>query len=130
MSNANEKLVTDFCMGLRGPLDRALEPLADDVDYWNIPMKPVKGREASREFLEPFLGEGHHLLEKMEILNTTSSGNVVMNERLETWTKGSTTIKLPVTGVFVIEGGKIRHWRDYFDLATLTPLVSAMQGKS
>ena len=130
MSSANEKLVTDFCMGLRGRLADAVQPLAEDVDYWNIPMKPVKGREASRAFLEPFLGDGHNLLEKMEILQTTSAGDVVMNERLETWTCGSTTIKLPVSGVFEIKGGKIEKWRDYFDLATLNPLLSAMQGKS
>ncbi len=129
MSQANEKLVTDFCMGLMGPLASALDALAEDVDYVNIPMDPVKGREASRKFLEPFLGEGHHLLRKMDIKHTTSSGNVVMNERLETWSTGDTTIKLPVTGVFEIENGKIRHWRDYFDMGQLIPLVEAMQGK-
>jgi limonene-1,2-epoxide hydrolase len=129
MSAKNEKLVTDFCMGLSGPLAAALAPLAEDVDYWNIPMQPVKGRDAARKVLEPFLGEGSHLLEKMEIRHTASSGNVVMNERLETWAKADVRIQLPVSGVFEIEGGKIRKWRDYFDLATLNPLVEAVAGK-
>lgn len=127
MSTENEKLVTEFCMALRGPLAEAVTRLADDVDYWNIPMEPVKGREASRKFLEPFLGDGNHLLEKMEIKHTTSAGDVVMNERLETWTKGNVRIQLPVTGVFEIAGGKIAKWRDYFDLQTLSPLIEAMK---
>ena len=98
MSAKNEKLVTDFCMGLSGPLAAALAPLAEDVDYWNIPMQPVKGRDAARKVLEP-------------------------------WAKGDVRIQLPVSGVFEIEGGKIRKWRDYFDLATLNPLVEAVAGK-
>ena len=126
-ANNNEKLVTDFCMSLLGPLDEAVQYLAEDVDYWNIPMEPVKGRAASKKFLEPFLGEGHHLLEKMEIKHTTSSGNVVMNERLETWTKGEVTVRLPLMGVFEISGGKISKWRDYFDQHTAGPLVEAMK---
>lgn len=126
MSTENEKLVTEFCMALRGPLAEAVTRLADDVDYWNIPLEPVKGRAAAQKFLGPFLAAGSHLLEKMDIRHTTSSGDVVMNERLETWVKGDVRIHLPVTGVFEIAGGKISKWRDYFDLGTLKPLLDEM----
>ena len=31
---------------------------------------------------------------------------------------GDASVDLPCTGVFVMENGKIKIWRDYFDLAT------------
>ena len=31
---------------------------------------------------------------------------------------GGKTVELPVAGVFELEGGRIKAWRDYFDLAT------------
>jgi len=63
----------------------------------------------------------------MDIKNTTSAGNTVMNERVETWVKGSVRLELPVAGVFEITNGKITHWRDYFDSGQVAPLMEAVQ---
>ena len=122
MSADNEKLVTEFCMGLQTEFAKTFERLAEDVDYLNVPMEPVKGRDASRKFLEPFAP----CLRKMEILHTTSHGHVVMNERLETWEEGDVRVDLPVAGVFEIRNGKIAKWRDYFDLGKIAPLMAAV----
>jgi limonene-1,2-epoxide hydrolase len=122
MSAENERLVTDFCIGLQTEFAKTFDRLAEDVDYLNVPMKPVKGREASRKFLEPFAP----CLRKMAILHTTSHGHVVMNERLETWVDGEIAVDLPVAGVFEIRDGKIAKWRDYFDLPTIAPLLEAV----
>ena len=122
MSADNEKLVTDFCMGLQTEFAKTFDRLAEDVDYLNVPMDPVKGRDASRKFLEPFAP----CLRKMAISHTTSHGDVVMNERLETWVEGQVRIDLPVAGVFEIRNGKIAKWRDYFDLAKIAPLLEAV----
>jgi limonene-1,2-epoxide hydrolase len=129
MSNANEELVTELCMGLQGPIDEWTALLADDVEYQNIPLGPaMKGRDECRNFLTPFVGDGHNMLERQEIPNTTSSGNVVMNERIEVWVKGDVRVVLPVAGVFEIENGKIAKWRDYWDLPTLQPFLNAVLG--
>ena len=53
---------------------------------------------------------------KFDILHTTSAGNVVMNERVDSFVMGPKKISLPVAGVFEIQNGKIASWRDYFDL--------------
>jgi limonene-1,2-epoxide hydrolase len=37
---------------------------------------------------------------------------------------GGKHIDLPLVGVFEIQDGKIRAWRDYFDLATYTRAMS------
>jgi limonene-1,2-epoxide hydrolase len=129
MSNANEELATKLCMGLQGPIDKWVALLADDVEYCNVPLGPaMKGAQECKAFLEPFVGDGHNLLESQEILNTTSSGNVVMNERVEVWVKGDVRTVLPVAGVFEIENGKIAKWRDYWDLPTLQPFLAAVTG--
>jgi len=47
-----------------------------------------------------------------------SSGNVVIAERLDRTRAGEKSVDLPCVGVFELEAGKIKIWRDYFDLAT------------
>lgn len=121
----NERLVTDFCNALADGLAAMLPYLADDVLYHNMPWEPVTGHAGVRQVLEPFIGS-QKLLQKMEIKHTTSAGNVVMNERLETWVKGDVTVLLPVLGVFTIADGKIAKWCDYFDAGTVTPLTDAL----
>ena len=46
-----------------------------------------------------------------------ANGNLVMNERTDTLTMGDKTVALPVMGAFEIADGKIKAWRDYFDMA-------------
>lgn len=115
MSAENEKLVTDFCnaWSTRNP-DTILSYLSEDCFYHNIPMEPLVGHAAIRNFVEPFLKDAQSA--EFEIKHTTSSGNVVMNERVDTFDMGPKTISLPVAGIFEITNGKIAAWRDYFDL--------------
>ena len=128
MSAENEKIVTEFCMALESGGVAALLPyLSEDVVYHNIPWKPVTGHAGVREVLGPFLDGPGHPTVKMNIKNTTSSGNTVMNERLEEWAKGSVKVDLPVLGIFELKNGKITHWRDYFDAKTTQPLSDALQ---
>ena len=39
-------------------------------------------------------------------------------ERVDRTKAGEKSVDLPCTGVFELEKGKIRRWRDYFDLGT------------
>lgn len=128
MSVENEKIVTEFCKSLEsGNLTTLVSYLSPDVVYHNIPWKPVTGHAGVRQVLGPFLEGPGRATVKMNIKNTTSSGNMVMNERLEEWTKGTLKLDLPVLGVFELRDGKITHWRDYFDANTVQPLSEAIQ---
>jgi limonene-1,2-epoxide hydrolase len=40
-----------------------------------------------------------------------------MNERTDHIQMGDNAVSLPVVGVFEVSGGKIKAWRDYFDMA-------------
>jgi limonene-1,2-epoxide hydrolase len=128
MSVENEKIVTEFCQSLEsGNLTTLVSYLSADVVYHNIPWQPVTGHAGVREVLGPFLEGPGRATVKMNIKNTTSSGNMVMNERLEEWTKGTVKLDLPVLGVFELKDGKITHWRDYFDAKSAQPLSEAIQ---
>jgi len=128
MSAENEKIVTEFCMSLeKGEVAKLLSYLAEDVFYHNIPWKPVTGHEGVRQVLGPFIEGPKRASVKMKIKHTTGAGNMVMNERLEEWSKGSVRVDLPVLGVFELKNGKITQWRDYFDAKTTEPLTQAIQ---
>lgn len=127
MSNANERLVTDFIMSWMQGMDAFDRCLAEDLIYHNMPLQPIHGRQAAREFLEPFIApKDPPILEAMEIPHTASVGGVVMNERVETWVKGDVRVVLPVAGVFEVRDGRITHWRDYFDLSEMKALFEAV----
>ena len=122
MSAENEKLVTDFCEAWsKLNVDELLGYLTEDCFYHNIPMEPCVGHVAIRAFAEPFLKNAQSAV--FEIKHTTSAGNVVMNERVDTFVMGPKTISLPVAGIFEITAGKISAWRDYFDLESFNKQI-------
>jgi limonene-1,2-epoxide hydrolase len=111
-----EKVVSDFC-GAWSKLnvDEIMSFFTDDAVYHNIPMPVAKGKEVIRKTIEGLL-KGTKAI-KFEILHSATAGNVVMNERVDSFEAGGKHVSLPVMGVFEItDGGKIKAWRDYFDL--------------
>lgn len=129
MSAANEKIVTAFCNSLLGRnMDTLVSYLTEDVFYHNMPWEPVHGHDGVRKVLTPFVEGPKISLEKMDIKNTSSAGNVVMNERIEHWVAGSVKVELPVVGVFTFnDKGKIARWCDYFDAKTAAPMMEALK---
>lgn len=128
MSTENERIVTEFCQSLLGAdMAKVVTYLSEDVVYHNIPWEPVTGHAGVRQVLDPFVHGENCAITRMDIKNTTSAGNVVMNERVETWVKGDVKVVLPVVGIFEFNQGKITKWRDYFDSATVAPLMEAIR---
>jgi limonene-1,2-epoxide hydrolase len=97
--------------------DAAVSHLTDDIEYQNMPLPPVNGKDAVKATLDMLLAnaEGSEWVVHRE----TESGNVVMNERTDRFLIGGTWMELPVAGVFELRDGKIALWRDYFDLETI-----------
>ena len=88
----------------------------EDGCYHNIPFQPVRGRQAVEAFIAEFIKTWTHT--EWEIRNLVESGNVVMCERLDKTKSTAGDVDLPCVGVFEMEGGKIKEWRDYFDHST------------
>ncbi len=120
----NKKIITEF-IECWSKLDSAR--LADyftaDGCYHNMPMEPVSGRENVRAFIEAFLETWTR--SEWEIINIVAVGNIVIAERIDRTKTTAGDVDLPCVGVFELEAGKIKLWRDYFDMATYT---NAMQG--
>jgi limonene-1,2-epoxide hydrolase len=87
---------------------------AEDAVYHNIPMEPAVGRTAIRDTIAGFLAQVDRI--HFEIHHQLTSGNVVMNERTDTFHVGGRATPLRVMGVFEINNGLITAWRDYFDM--------------
>jgi limonene-1,2-epoxide hydrolase len=103
-------------------LEAGLELLADDVEYDNVPMRKVHGRDAVRESLAPFLAACTEVA--WPIHHEAASGEVVMNERVDRFKMPHGWVELPVAGLFVVRDGRIVLWRDYFDLGTFTKAMT------
>jgi limonene-1,2-epoxide hydrolase len=124
MTLSADDVVTEFCKKWASPdPDELAGYFTEDAVYHNIPMDPVQGREAIKEFIAGFTAAFDGI--DFQIHRQISDGNVVMNERTDTMRrKDGGEIPLPVTGVFEVIDGKIAKWRDYFDLATVTSAFS------
>ena len=122
----NGQVVTDF-IATFGKLD--LEALmgffTEDAVYHNIPWPPATGRAAIRKVLEGFFSGMNMTAAKFEVRYQVVKDNVVMNERVDYLTINGKKVSLPVMGVFEVENGKIKAWRDYFDAATFETAMAA-----
>jgi limonene-1,2-epoxide hydrolase len=114
-----DALVRSFCEAFsRADVDELMTYFADDATYHNMPMEPSVGADAIRTFLEGFLGMASGF--SFAIHQQIASGSAVMNERTDTMTVGDRRIELPVAGSFEIVDGRIKAWRDYFDMSQFT----------
>jgi len=60
----------------------------------------------------------------IETLHLAVRDDVVLTERVDTFTMGAKVATLPVMGTFEVRDGKISAWRDYFDLGQITEMLS------
>ena len=115
---SNTQVVLDFIEAWNTMnWDAVIDALADDVVYHNIPMEAVKGKGAAEAVIRGMQPESVD----WEVLSIAASGSKVLTERVDRFDlPGGKKIDLPVMGTFEIEDGKIKAWRDYFDLNTFT----------
>jgi limonene-1,2-epoxide hydrolase len=118
-----EQVVREMCDAFEKHDAESLRPFfTDDVVYHNIPMDPAVGINDTIAFIEGFFAMCESMV--IETVNLAVRGNVVLTERVDTFTVGQTVASLPVMGTFEIRDGKISAWRDYFDLAQITKMLS------
>jgi len=122
-----EQIVRDFCDTFAKHDAEALRPFfTDDVVYHNIPMDPAVGIDAAVAFIDGFFGMCESMV--IENLHIVSRDNVVLTERVDTFKVGEIVAPLAVMGTFEIRDGKISAWRDYFDMAQITKMLSGETG--
>ena len=94
----------------------------DDAVYHNIPLAPVRGREAIANNFVTFILPGPPGVEGLDlrIVNIAVDGPVVLTERVDVFKLPDKSFEIPVMGAFEVTDGKISAWRDYFDLSQVT----------
>ena len=117
MMEENEKIVREFISSWSElNADKLADFFSEDGVYHNIPMKPVKGKENVRRFIAGFIQPWTETT--WDILSIASAGELVIVERLDRTQAGDKAVDLPCVGVFEMQDGKIKVWRDYFDSNT------------
>jgi len=94
----------------------------DDAVYHNIPLAPITGREAIATTIDSFIRPGAPGIESIEfrVVNIAANGPTVMTERVDVFSLLDKSFELPVMGTFEVSDGKIKAWRDYFDMNQFT----------
>jgi limonene-1,2-epoxide hydrolase len=119
----NEEIVREFIKTWSTlDADRIVAFFADDGVYHNMPIAPISGRTQLRAFIAGFMKTWSAT--DWEIINLVSAGSIVIAERTDRTKVGEKTVDLPCCGVFELQDGKIRVWRDYFDMATYTKAMA------
>ena len=99
--------------------------LADDCIYTDMPLPSQVAVGPDAAFKKLGVLRNDWVIEN-EIVNTVGNGRTVMVERVETGRSLAGIIedwRVPCVGVFEIEGGKIKTWRDYWNFADVEPLM-------
>ncbi len=119
----NQKIIREFIEAWsRLDPDELSSYFTEDGVYHNMPSGPVAGRENVRKMIAGFIGSWTET--QWDVLNLVSAGDVVIAERLDRTKAGDKAVDLPCTGVFELENGRIKVWRDYFDLGTYAKAMS------
>ena len=121
--NDNVAIITEFIEAWsRLDADELAGYFTEDGCYHNVPVGPVAGRSNVRDMIAAFTADWTETT--WDLLTIVGNGDVVIAERLDRTVAGDKSVDLPCTGVFEMENGKIKVWRDYFDMATYVNAMS------
>jgi len=99
-------------------VDAAVDLLAEDVRYQNVPFPPARGIDAVERQLRWMTRYGSGF--EVEWLNVAADGGVVLTERYDVLVVGPVRARFWVCGTFEVRDGRIALWRDRFDFVDLT----------
>jgi limonene-1,2-epoxide hydrolase len=126
VTKSPEQIVRAFCAGI-GNRDAAAMAalLADDVEALNVGFELYRGKRAVLDHYAAPGGVWSVFPDRVDfrIRNLGVAGDRVYTERVDVLSREGREARLPVLGVFEIEGGKIRAWREYFDMGLCRRLL-------
>ena len=123
-TESNEAIVRDFISAWQRLYPSELAGyVSEDGGYHNMPSAAVVGRNNIEQFIAGFISQWEST--DWEVINLLADGDSVMVERLDKTVVAGSPVNLPCFGYFELSDGKIKLWRDYFDLATYTTALTA-----
>lgn len=103
--------------------DELLNYFVEDGRYCNMSTSPVTDHKNLRQFIARYIQSWETT--DWEILNLPTDVAIVMVERINHTVVAGSPAELPCFGIFEMENGKIKVWRDYFTLPTYTDALTA-----
>jgi limonene-1,2-epoxide hydrolase len=101
-----------------GDIDGATELLGVDVEYTNVGLPMLRGRERVRRFFQRTLGRDGAAFD-VYVHAISADGPTVLTERTDVLKLGRMSVQLWVCGRFDVRDEQIVVWRDYFDYLSL-----------
>ncbi len=101
-----------------GDIDGAVELMAADVQYTNVGLPTIRGRERVRRAFQTTLGRRGARFD-VYMHTISADGPTVMTERTDVLELGRLRTQFWVCGRFDVYDGQIVLWRDYFDYAAI-----------
>lgn len=106
-----------YAAWLADDLEAVLALCTDDLVANNVPIGPLRGKPAVREFFVRF---GKGMTDKRyDVARILVDGDCAVVEGVENYLKDGKQVSLPYMSTFLFRGAQIREWRDYFDLQTV-----------
>jgi limonene-1,2-epoxide hydrolase len=110
---ANLELVNEFCASWESmDVDKITSYLDDKLTFRMIEGMPrVEGKAAMAEAMKGFLATRSKA--RFEVMRSAAMGNLVINERIDHFTREDGEDAFHVTGFFFVNNGKVVEWQDY-----------------
>lgn len=99
-------------------VDGAADLLAGDLEYANVGLITVHGRERVERLLRATVGRRQGFEVYMHTI--AANGSSVLTERTDVLTFRRLRVQFWICGRFDVDDGKIVLWRDYFDYMNFT----------
>jgi len=127
MAESTPTLVVERFLELlgAGDVDGAVALLAVDVEYVNVGLPTVHGREHVRQLFQASLGRPGAGFE-VYVHAISADGSSVLTERTDVLKFRRLRVQFWVCGRFDVHDGQIVLWRDYFDHVNI--LTATMRG--
>ncbi len=125
--NTPEAIVRAFCANVSERDIASIGPLlADDIVFMNVGLEIYRGKQAVLDHFHGANGVWDMFPDTFDfrIRNLGVTDNRVYTERVDVVGVNGRDAYLPLLGIFEIENGKIKHWRDYADMIMVRRLLN------
>jgi len=103
----------------QGDSEAVADLFAQDGIFHCVMRQPIVGRDAFHRHLQALQSFKPGNKVEIQVRHIAEAGGVVFTERLDKVCINGREGEIPAVGVFEVRDGKVMHWREYFDMATM-----------
>ena len=109
----------------RFDIDRVLELVTEDLEYINVSLPTIHGRDRLERLARPVMRPDRFGFNAY-LHHVATDGDVVLTDRVDELTFRRWASRFWVYGRFVVRDGQIAVWRDSFDYVDVT--IGSLRG--